>query len=84
MHTAPGHTPLVLCRWQLSRSGACLIKKELMGEGDHTDTELFNTKCKNKTSQLPKHTGNFRSRRKSGKADPVSAWDAASPAATLL
>lgn len=55
-----------------------------MGEGGHTDTELFNTKCKNKTSQLPKHTGNFRSRRKSGKADPVSAWDAASPAATLL
>lgn len=53
--------------WQRSHSDVCLIKKELMGEGPHTDLELFNTKCKNKTSQLPKHTGNFHTRRKGGK-----------------
>lgn len=70
--------------WQRSHSDVCLIKKELMGEGPHTDLELFNTKCKNKTSQLPKHTGNFHTRRKGGKADPVSAFDATSLAVTLL
>lgn len=36
----------------------------------HTDLELFNTKCKHETSQLPKHSGDFHTRRKRVKGWP--------------